>query len=678
MRLVSNFLPSSSLTSWLVSIVLAFVFVARLPAQEAEGKDPPEGEGNTADADKVLDLTDLGIEELMNVEVSLVSRSKGQSLFTSPAAIHVITEEDIRRTGHQQLPEVLRLVPGMHVARIDANKWALAARGFNNRFNRYQLVQMDGRTLYTPSFAGVFWINQDTVLEDLKQVEVIRGPGATLWGANAVNGIINFESKNAKDTQGLLVSGLAGSEERAGGTLRYGGKIGDDLHWRVYGKHVEHDHFEDKFTSYTDDWSRTQGGFRFDWDGKGADKVTWQGDIYQTKAGSSIAVPDFGAGGSVDETDDDKYHGYNFLTRWSHKLSESNETELQVYYDHTTSSFPHRGFDLSFEVDTFDLDFQHAIALGERNNFVWGLNYRVVDIDYENGGSVSINPTGRTYQTISGFVQDTLSIIKDKLDLTLGTKLEYNPFTDFEYQPSARLVFKPQDKHVLWWAVSRALRVPTTVDDNLRLFTPVAPGLTAVLSGNRDLDAEEVIAFEMGYRAKPVEWFSFDLTAFHNRYDNYEATPFISQLPPVQVFKNVDKGKSYGVEASANWAIGKKLRMSATYSWLDVQIEGISDGVEHSSPANMFHVRSYYDITEFFELNAALYYYDTVPTPGIKAFWRADLGITWRPPVKNLEISVWGTNLFDESHKEYGPDGAFSRGSGEVERGVFGKVTWKF
>lgn len=648
-----------------------------VPAKSTE--DATAQSGDNTDVD---DLTTLSIEELMNVQVTSVTRSKGQSLFTAPAAIHVVTEEDIRRTGHQHLPELMRLVPGMHVGRVTANKWAVAARGFNGRFNHLQLVQMDGRTMYSPVFAGVLWGGKDTLLEDLERIEVIRGPGATLWGANAVNGIVNFKTKNSKDTQGLLVTGVGGTEERAMGGVRYGGKINENLHWRIYGKHVQHDHFEDEGPSFTDDWRRSQGGFRFDWE-EGANKVTWQGDAYRGKLGTTIFRPDFTTGTQVDVDDDEIQKGHNFLARWTHTFGENNEMEFQGYYDSETIVLPHDGVHFRQQIDTFDLDFQHSIAVGKRQKIVWGFNYRLIDSDTENSSGIMFDPTGNLRDTISGFFQDTISIIDGKLSITLGTKVEHNDYTFFEYQPSARVVFTPQKRHSLWWAVSRAVHVPSISDNDVTFVQAVAPGVQLLNVPNRHLDSEEVIAFEMGYRAKPVDWFSLDLTAFHNRYDNLIFRGMDSPFPPVISPHNSGTAKSYGFEASVNWSIGERLRFSANYSYLDVQANsriGVGDGpegLEHTSPTNMFHLRSYFDITSDIELNTAVYYHDTVSTRNVHRYWRGDVGVTWRPPVDNLEISLWGTNLFDESHKEYGPDD-ISNGFSRIQRGFFGKVTWKF
>lgn len=647
---------------------------------EVQPEDSKSAEKNTdkgaVDSDPE-DLSDLSLEELMQIEVTSVTRGKGQDLFTAPAAIYVVKNEDIRRTGHLHLAETLRLVPGMHVARLGAGIWNAAARGFNDRFNSFQLVQMDGRTLYTPVFTGVLWDVQDTVLEDLDRIEVIRGPGASLWGANAVNGIVNIHSKSASKTQGLLVSGGGGSEERGFGTLRFGGKAAKNLYFRVYGKHVEHDHFKPFGVDHTDDWNRSQGGFRFDWEGDGRDQVTWQGDVYQARVGAVIRSPDFTLGTDLDLDGDMEGKGWNFLARWKHKFSDTNETQLQIYHDRAAVSLP-TGYHQ--DVMIHDLDFQHSIAVGKRQEIVWGLGYRVDDADFENDSGFVYSPTGRVHHTVSAFFQDAITVIENKLKITLGAKVEHNPISNFEYQPSFRLAYTPNRKHTLWWAASRAMRVPSITDEDLTITFAAAPGLPFPVHPKRSLKSEETLAFEFGYRTRPVDWFSLDLAAFHNIHEDIIEADRVSAFPPEAQFLNVNKARTYGLELATHWQFNKRLRMSANYTWLDVQVTGYSDDQddEHSTPANQFHVRTYFDVTRDIELNGALYYYDTVPGQNVDAFWRADLGVTWRPPVDNLEVSVWGTNLFDKQHKEYGPDPFLNRAGSLIQRGIYGKVKWKF
>ncbi len=663
-------------------------------AEPSNNGGKERNEKSNKEKEAVLDLTGLSIEELMATEVTSVTRSKGHTLFDSPAAVHIISPEDIRRTGHQHLAEMLRLVPGTHVARINAHTWAAAARGFNGRFNRHQLVQMDGRSLYTPVFSGVNWATQDTVIEDLEKVEVIRGPGATLWGANAVNGIINFQTKDAKDTQGLLVAGRGGTEEGGSGTVRYGGKITDQLHFRVYGKHVEHARSATKYSNYSDDWRRSQAGARFDW-AHDKNHVTWQGDLYRTQAGESHPISNQATGITRDQDGEDEYRGYNGLVRWTHEFTDAHSIQVQTYLDFAQVKQPHPGIGNRQDLYTFDLDFKHVVPIGTLQKIVWGLNYRLVDFDFSDGPTFTrFDPSGRTLHTFSGFVQDTFTAIPDRLWLTVGTKLEQNPFTHFEVQPSFKTTFKVHQDHVLWGGVSRALRIPDLFDNDISVIASLGvPGSSLTLTGNPSLEAEEVISFEFGYRTQPVDWFSLDVTAFHNRFDNLlglTSTTLVPFPPTVQVTPNNDQaGEAHGIEMAANFRITRQLRLSAHYSWFDFNASGPSgDALEGQSAANLAHARLFFDIRKDLELNAVMYYTDNTPNPttpgvrpiigGVDAYIRADLGLTWRPPVDNLEVSIWGTNLTDQAHKEYGPDGSLTRGGSKIRRGFFGKVTWKF
>ncbi|MCZ7646649.1 MAG: TonB-dependent receptor [Planctomycetota bacterium] len=618
---------------------------------------------------------------MSRIEVTSVSRRKGQMLFDAPAAVTVITPEDIERTGHRHLPELLRLVPGMHVGRLTANRWAVAARGFTNEFNSLQLVQMDGRSIYTPFFSGVFWIAQDTMLEDLDRVEVIRGPGATLWGANAVNGIVSYTSKPASETQGVLASGGGGSTEGGFGGVRYGGKVNEDLHYRLYARVQEH--LETRSPGFSDDWQRWQTGTRFDWAPKdGPDKVTWQGDVYEVRrAGTSRQAPDIAAGTSAEENGDDRYHGWNFLTRWTHDFGPDNQMQLQAYYDHLdlviTQNEQARGSIARARHNTADLDFQHGFRLGDRQRLVYGVNYRTVEFEIQNGFALTFDPTGRRTHAVSGFMQDTITAIEDTLEFTVGSKLEYNSFTGFEYQPSLKALYKPHRDHAIWTSVARAIRVPALFENDILVFTPVviAPGLSATITGNRGLESENVASFELGYRTQPFSWFSLDATAFYNRFDNLIGNQPLSPLPPVQELDNVDEAGVLGAELAVHFQPREDLRLTAHYSFLDVDHGPV--GAEEESPRHQFHTRAYWDVRKDLELNAALYYVGEANSVNVREYWRADLGVTWRP-TRHLELSVWGQNLIQDDHLEFRSPPSLTTTEAQIPRGVYGKLTFRW
>ncbi|MBE7467112.1 MAG: TonB-dependent receptor [Planctomycetes bacterium] len=663
-------------TWWLLALTVTGALAEEVPAPA-----DPNAELKNTDLE---DITKLSLDDLGAIEVSSVSRRSGQKLFDAPAAVTVITDEDIRRTGHQHMAELLRLVPGMHVARIDANKWAVAARGFNDQFNAQQLVQMDGRTIYTPFFAGVFWIAQDTMLEDLERVEAIRGPGATQWGANAVNGIVSYTSKAAKDTQGLLVTGHGGVPEGGAVAVRYGGKVTDDLHYRVYAKVQEHLEFETGGPiDYSDDWLRWQAGTRFDWDPKdGKDRVTWQGDVYEVeRAGTARRVPDLANATVTEEDKSERYGGWNALARWTHDFSPDNQTQLQAFFDHFDAVIPH-GETVSNSVlrvanDIVDIDFQHSLAVGERQRMVYGVNYRTVNYEIQNGWSLTFDPTGRRTHAISGFFQDTITAIEDTLEFTVGTKVEYNAFTGFEYQPSFKALYKPVPDHVLWWSASRAVRVPALFENDLLSFVPelVGQGIPVTITGNRGLDSEVVTSFEMGYRTQPLEWFTLDVTGFVNHFDNLIANQAQVGFPPVLEFDNVGESDVIGAELAVHFRPQTNWRVSAHYSVLDAH--KAPNDKEGLFPRHQFHARAYFDLTEDLELNAALYYSSGFDARDIPEVLRADVGLTWRPH-RQLELSLWGQNLLESEQVEFYSAPTLSRTFAKVPRGFFGKLTFRW
>ncbi len=395
------------------------------------------------------DLKDMSLEQLLNVEVTTVSRRQS-TLAQSPAAIFVITQDDIHRTGATSIPEALRLAPGMEVAQVDSSTWAISARGFNGTAANKLLVQMDGRSLYTPLFSGVFWDVQDTMMEDIDRIEVIRGPAGALWGANAVNGIVNIITKSAEDTQGLLVTGGGGTQERGFAGVRYGWKLNDDAYARVYVKHFERG--ETLFPNGNgarDDWDMTQTGFRIDTQPSTADHFTIQGDVYAGDRFASSFVS-----GLADDTD---LSGGNLLGRWTHSLGNGGDLSLQMYFDNTHRDIPNV---FRENRDTADIDFQHHIPIGTHQDFTWGLAYRASYDKIGNTASLAFIPDHQTLQWYSIFAQDEIQLIKDRLRLTVGAKIEHNDFTGVEVQPNARLLWMIDKRQSLWTAVSRACARP--------------------------------------------------------------------------------------------------------------------------------------------------------------------------------------------------------------------------
>lgn len=588
-------------------------------------------------------FADMDLEELLNVEVASVTKSKGMKLSDAPGAISVISEEDIARTGHQSIPELLRLVPGLHVGRITATNWAISARGFNGQYNNKMLVMMDGRSLYTPIFSGVFWNIHDTMMEDLKSVEVIRGPGGTLWGANAVNGVINITTKEAKDTQGLLFSTSVGNEDLNNTSVRYGGQLGDNAHYRVYAKYQMFDDTKAIGTSHDnpDEYRRLKTGFRNDWH-TDTSHLTLQGDAYYHEG-------DLAAGGV------ELWRGGNIIVRFDRDLALDSNVQLQFYYDLTQRI---TGNDLDLERHVLDFDFQHNFVPVEGHSVVWGVNYHWnKDATYSNTGSDSaFAPSSAADNTFSVFGQDTMEIVKQKVFLTLGTKIEHNEYTGVEFQPSGRLSWHVADGQTLWAAISRAVRTPSRLDNDFEYL-----GFNI---GDKNINSENVMAYELGYRWSVNKHLSLDMATFFNKYEN-----LISYNG--SVYANMLDAEAYGVELSAIWQVAENLKLIGNYTFQDVQTHGDAAGSdEGTSPRNQASVRAYYDLSDKFAINTALYWYDNVQSDNIPSYFRYDLGVTWKLK-DNIELSLWGQNLTDDQHPEYGS-------TAEIESGVYGKITMTF
>ena len=645
-----------------------------------------------ATLDSVLpdDLTDMSMEALMDIEITSVAK-KPQKQSAAAAAIFVITNDDLRRWGVTNIPEALRRVPGIDVARIDANKWAITSRGFNSRFANKLLVLIDGRSVYTPLFAGVYWDNQDVVLQDVDRIEVIRGPGGTLWGANAVNGVINIITKSAADTQGNMVAATAGNEVRGIGVARHGGKLKNGVDYRVYAKYSDYD---DGYSSAGahDDWRTGQLGFRSDWVQTEHDQITLQGDYYQGKSGQQVNIPTGPAGlppTTIDQVvDDTRSDGGNLLFRWSRKLDSSSDFALQVYYDHVGID----GEVLYEDRDTFDIEFQHRFQWREAHDVVWGFDYRFTHDNTDNNPTFELDPSSRSVNLYGTFIQDEISL-RDNLHLTLGTKLEHNDFSGVEFQPSARLAWAMSTAQTLWGAVSRAVRTQARGEDDvlLRLVPPPAadPGIPVYAEGNNDYDAENLVAWELGYRLNYNNAWSVDVAAFYNDYDNLRTLdPAMDSGPPPSVrlpFDNNMSGETYGLELASQWQVRPGWRLNASYSWLEMQLhldsnstDTASRASENASPTSKAAIWSAVDLGHNLQFDAALRYTGDIEVNGvdIDSYVEADLRIGWevRP---GLELSLIGQNLLDSQHPEFLPD-FISTQATEVERSIYGRVAWSF
>jgi iron complex outermembrane receptor protein len=628
------------------------------------------------------DLTRLSLEQLMDIEVISVSK-KPEKVADAAAAVFVITQEDIRRSGATHIPEVLRMVPGVEVARVDSNKWAVSIRGFNDLFARKLLVLIDGRSVYTGLFSGTFWDTQDTALEDIERIEVIRGPGATVWGANAVNGVINIITKNAGNSQGGMISAGGGNVEQGFTTMRYGDKLGEDAHYRVYGKWFNRDSFEGTTgMDSNDDWTVARGGFRVDWDVSENSELTFQGDVYDGKSKSRIVGP-VAPGVMTTVMDEEDVSGANFLARWTRKFSDRSELKVQTYFTNENRE----GQVFGQKINIFDLDVQHRLPVGEAHDVVWGVNGRVTTDELDSTFIIAFNPEQDTNYFVNGFVQDQITLIPSHLKLTLGTKLGYNSFSGWEVQPSGRLLWTPNDKHSVWASAARAVRTPSRIEDSFTLnFLTIPPaGPTFQLVGNSELKSENLLAYELGYRVKATKHLFLDIATFYNVYDDLLTTETVNPFPPVirTQNQNLMKGESWGVETAATWDVFDFWRVKAAFTWFELDLflepgsqSPISTAANGASPQFQVNFRSYLDLPKGWELDTSVNYVDELPDLGIEDYVRLDLRLGWHAS-KNVELSVTGQNLLEPKHHEFN---AFVGGvqPALVPRSVYGKVTLRF
>ncbi|MFC1736934.1 TonB-dependent receptor plug domain-containing protein [Candidatus Hydrogenedentota bacterium] len=662
-----------------VAVILLITLVSQSSALAAEDSDNDEDSS---------ELADMSLEDLLDIKITSVSKKK-EKLREAASAIFVITQEDIRRTGVTSISEALRLAPGVHVARVNANRTIVSIRGFSDLYVGKLLVIIDGRSVYSPLFSGVYWEAQDTFMEDIERIEVIRGPGATLWGANAVNGVINIITKSAKDTQGGLLSGGGGTEERGFAGIRYGGTLDDDLYWRFYVKYFDRDGFPSDIGRDNDDnWNAIRSGFRIDWDISEEDTLTFQGDIYDGDAGQNMTGPR--SFPPFNETFDDRYDvtGGNLLGRWTHSSGEDSEYSLQVYYDHTF----HKEANIRERRHTFDVEFQHRLKLNLRHELTWGMGYRHTADDIKGSYTIMLDRDERSDMLVSAFVQDNITLVEDRLRLILGTKMEHNDYSGLEVQPSARLLWMPDDTQSIWVAVSRAVQTPSRSHHDMRINVARFPlGLVSIF-GNKRRDSEELVAYELGYRIQPTETLSIQTALFYNVYDDlntaeagtpyFEFGPWPPHLTIPSTFDNNMEGRVYGIELDVNWHVSDRWRLAAGYSFLNMHLDRVhsststtTEAAEDKSPRHTFYARSYFDITDNIELDVSAYYVDDLPYSQVPSYLRLDTRIGWHI-TEDMELSLSVKNILDKEHPEF--DSNNGVGSTDIERSAYAKLTWKF
>ena len=629
------------------------------------------------------DLLELSLEDLMNVEVTSVSK-KAQSKNEAAAAVTVITAEDIRRSGLTSVPEALRMVPGVQVARIDASRWAISIRGFNTEFANKLLVMVDGRSLYTPVFGGTFWDTQSLNMSDIARIEVIRGPGGAIWGANAVNGVINIITKNSADTQGFHATGYGGNLE-AGGEARFGGKISDRTTYRasVKGERTG-DYDANSRGSATDEWRQFRAGFRSDSQLTDQDRLEVHGNFFdQSSTQGTRTISAAFAGGVGFRESHFKKRGGDIMLKYGHDFENESAVEVRAIYDRRSRD-GNTGEDLNF----FEFGVQHDTNVIGDLNLVWGLDYRLFNAHTRAAvGGTSFVPTSTTFHLGSTFFNFTLDLFDDHVQLIAGTKLSGNNWTGFEYQPSGRIVIKPVEGHTLWAAVSRAVRTPTYVDRDLQ-----ADFGTALLRGDRNQRSEELVSVEGGYRFHQLEWMTAEVSGFWSDYEDVSSLGFagvdLTTFRPILGFDNGDEVKVYGGEVEVTVIPVDWMRLTAGYSVLGFDFDGMPGlvptfvGVEKQNPRHTFTFRSYFDLPLSFEFDASVYYVDglegVVPlleTRGVSQYVRLDLRLGYRP-TDWIEIALVGQNLTDRRHFEF--NDVQSNQSSQIPRGGYARVTVDF
>lgn len=615
----------------------------------------------------VHQLKRLSIEELMDVEIEVFSVSRRpEKLAEVASAVQVITGDDIHRSSVTRLPEALRLVSNLQVSQANSHDWAITARGFNGLpsaggiLANKLLVMVDGRSIYNPLFGGVYWDVQNVLMEDLDRIEVVSGPGGALWGANAVNGVINITTKSARETQGLYVSGAGGSFLRGFGGVRYGTRVSSNVFARAYMQHYDQTNTElINERSARDAWKMTQAGFRVDYDLAKSATLTFQGDFY--------------AGDQNDSVRHTNTDGQNVSARFAKDFSDQSNLIVQAYFDRTWRRTPESANPFYYDLNTFDVDIQHRVLAGRRQSILWGISYQLQKDNtapQESTVAVTFNPRSRSMPLFSGFLQDEISVVPDLLKLTIGSKFLHNIFSGFEIQPSVRMAWTPNQHHTLWTAFSRAVRTPTRFDSDLtgRLI---------------EFDSEKVLAYELGYRIRPADRVLISVATFYNKYLQLRSIDTVAVGPPVTLaLANSQRAESWGIEFSGTLSATEWWRLRTGYTYFEKNIWPTGNRVvpvsvefEGVDPKSQFMVQSMMDLPHNLKLDLAGRYRDALPAVAtsspiekVPAYFTFDIRLAWQP--ESFEISIVGQNLLKESHTE--------AGLSKIPRTFYGKFTCRF
>ena len=644
------------------------------------------------------DISEISLQELGNLQVSLVSKKK-EKLTRAAAAIFVITNDDIRRSGVTSIAEALKLVPGMQVARIDANKWAVTSRGFNGRFSNKLLVLIDGRSVYINLFAGVFWDMQDIILEDVDRIEVIRGPGATLWGANAVNGIINIVTKHAAKTQGGFITAGAGTEEKMFGALRYGTTLGQNMYFRMFSKYTLRDDFIHlNGEKASDGWDIYQLGVRADWDRSPSHSMSLHAVAFHGTCSHTLETVLFQPPYSEIWDHKGDMGGWYALFNSQYIFKNASVLNFKCYGDYQERD---EGTIIG-KFGSYDVELNYLFDIGHHNQIICGAEYRLLKDQFENTVYMIVNPPERNQHLFSTFLQDDILIKRNRLKLTIGSKFEHHYFTGFEYQPNIRFLWTPNQKHTIWTTVSRAVRTPATFERedrsyyNAHIISFEVLKLPILLryQGNRDFRSETLLAYEAGYRYCPSPSCLIDATLFLNQYDHLFAGKTGSLIPVIEteneylvmplITDNQIYGNMYGAEIFVDKHLTSRWRIQTAYSIIKAQMNlqpGAVDSnqvenLEKDNPLHQFSLRSSLNLPWNIELDINYRYIDELADMGIPDYSTLDIRLGWRPR-KSLEMSVVGHNLLYDSFMEFVPELNYTLHT-KVQRGVYCKVKFNF
>jgi len=640
-----------------------------------------------------LDYFELTLEQLLEVKVHSVSK-KAEPVAQATAAVYVVTGEDITRSGVTSIPDALRMVPGMQVARTDSNSWAISIRGFNSGLANKLLVLIDGRTIYNPVFGGVLWEAHKLMLEDVDRIEAVRGPGGTLWGANAVNGVINIITKHTRDTQGNLASAIYGNEEKGTLSTRRGGTFGQGANqgtYRVYAKAFKQDASRkpptaggDSRQDTYDEWDGFRTGFRADW----ADQFTLQGDAYRTDTDQLRPAFSLIAPYAPIRQQRIRYQGVNLLGRWASKHQDGSQLSIQTYVDWAKRDEP---FNFIDDRITYDLEAQYNLAPLATHDVILGAGYRYLSDDQRGDKNTSFSPQQRHNSLYSAFAQDKITLAPDTVFLTLGAKFEHNEFSGFEFQPNARLQWHPAHNHTLWASLARAVRTPTPIEEDLTSTLATAENVRAAFVPNDDFKSEKLIAYELGYRHQFSPNLSLDVAAFHNDYDYLSTTMadadnvtlIINGIDPPHIlipfkFTNDMKGNSEGAEVAINWAVNKDLKIAATYSYLHMSLSALDptqEAAENIAPEHQAGLKLFWNISSNWTLDTMTTYVDELPASNVDSYIRLDINLGTQLS-NNMRLNITGQNLTDSHHREFSSTDDIN--VGEIERSIFAKLTWEF